>query len=174
MLAFRKENNIVDVSGKLINEDTLTDLNGQLSRARQKTADAHAKLTHIQEIINSSANNGDIEAVLGNEFQDPILASLGQQYIQLSTQLKEMTVTYGDTLFEVKNIRVKIQTLKDAMNREFVQVGEPPTPNTRRPSKARTSLEAQVQSAIDQVQRTNSAQVKLHAFEDAAKNYTCL
>ena len=40
--------------------------------------------------------------------------------------------------------------------------------------QSQNELEAQVQSAIVQVQRTNSAQVKLHALEDAAKNYTSL
>ena len=174
VINYRKDNNIVAVSGKLINEDTLADLNAQLAKARQATADAKAKFSKIQTIIDATANNGDIDAALGSGFTDPIVASLAQQYVQLSTQSKELMAVYGENFLEVKNIRVKMETLKDAIRRQVVQLGGQSNTEVQAAKQRESDIEAELQTAISQAQDTNREQIRLRELEDTAHSYQML
>lgn len=88
---YKAENNIVGASGRLVNEQQLTDLNNQLSSAKARTSENKARYDQMQLLLKSGADAGSTtEAVQSNT-----IGRLREQYAAAARQEANLTAQLG-------------------------------------------------------------------------------
>jgi polysaccharide biosynthesis transport protein len=173
-VAFKQSNNIVSVSGNLINDQELTALNGQLTAARQKTDEALARWKQVDAIVASNSPSSPIDASVPGETSNPILTKLRQQYLDLATRQAEWSKKYGPDHQAVINLVAQMRGIRTAMLDEIRRLDQSYQSDYEVAKQGQETIEKQLASSVAETQTTNRAQVKLRELEATAQSYRSL
>ena len=88
---FREKNNLTEVSGKLINEQALTDANTQLSMSRNDLASARAKFDRLKQIVDSK----DLAGSNLDALQSPVIGQLRSKLLDAEKLNVDVTSRLG-------------------------------------------------------------------------------
>jgi succinoglycan biosynthesis transport protein ExoP len=88
---YRASNNLVAASGRLIDEQSLTDATTQLTAARGALDTASARYQRLKEII----DNQDLNASLTEALENPNVAQLRSRYLEAAKLESEISARYG-------------------------------------------------------------------------------
>lgn len=100
---YRADNNLVEASGRLVDEQSLTDATTQLSAARVGLDEASARFQRLKEIVDKQDANGSLTESAGN----PNVAQLRSKYLESAKLYSDMVSRYG------ANHSVAIKASKD-------------------------------------------------------------
>ena len=162
---YKREHNIVGASGRLVDEQQLTELNNQLTAAKARTAEAKGRYEQLQRLQRSGADAGaTTEAVQSNT-----IGRLREQYANVVRQEANLAAELGPRHPWVIDARAKVRNAKQLITEELVRVAEANRSDYERAlaneNSLASSLDALKRKAID----TGLAFVKLREGQIATK-----
>jgi len=168
---FKAKNNIVAVTsdGRLITDQQLTLLNSQLVVAREKTAEARARLDRIEQVINSNAPDKQAIATVTDTLNNPIIIKLRTQYLELLNREALWSREYGATHQAVINLGRQIREIQGSIHDELRRIGETYRSEYEIAKQRQAELERAVVDAERQYQDTNQVLAKLRELESSAE-----
>jgi succinoglycan biosynthesis transport protein ExoP len=119
-VAYRSKNNILLAGGKFVDEQQVADISSKLVTAKTRAAEARAKLDQIQAVINS----GDVGGSVADEFNNAVITSLREKYIDLDRFVAEKSAQYGDDQEYVKRARADMQRLSQSIIGELKRIAQ--------------------------------------------------
>src|SRR5882724_2581866 len=126
--AFKSQNNIVAASGKLMDEQQVTELNSRLVVARAQTSEALARLNQLEAILASnsadSAAIGSLDASGSDALSNPIINNLRQQYLENARREVEYSGRLGKDHLAVVNLRTQMRGIRASILDEVRRLAE--------------------------------------------------
>jgi succinoglycan biosynthesis transport protein ExoP len=168
IVEFKSKNNIVDTGGRLMSDQQLAEVNGQLVTARAQTIEAKARLDRINGIIQSAFAQGNSNPLITDVPINDAFAKLRTQLVDLTSRETEWAAKVGPNHSAVINVRNQMNQVRNAMHDELHRVGETSKSDYEVAQRREKSLDAQVAQAIAQSEASNRAQVSLRELESSA------
>ncbi|HUI22622.1 MAG TPA: polysaccharide biosynthesis tyrosine autokinase [Methylocella sp.] len=164
---FRQKHNIVDTgtNGQLMNDQQLSEINGQLILAQAATAEAKARYDRIQEVMKQDVPDASITDALNNQ----IIVKLRQEYLEAATHVSIWTQKYGADHLSVIAQQTQMRELQHRIKDEMAKIEQSYKSDYEIASAREQSLRKSLDSAVSQTQITNQAQVQLRELESAAQ-----
>jgi len=89
---YRADNNLIAASGRLIDEQSLTDATTQLTAARSALDTASARYQRLKQIIDTQ----DLNASLTESLSNPNVAAMRSKYLDAAKLASEIAARYGE------------------------------------------------------------------------------
>jgi succinoglycan biosynthesis transport protein ExoP len=176
--AFKSQNNIVAASGKLMDDQQVTELNSRLVAARAQTSDTLARLNRFETILNSNSANsssiGNLDASGSDALSNPIINSLRQQYLEYARREAEWSAQFGKNHLAVVNLRTRMGGIRTSILDEVHRLAETSKSDFEVAKQRQREIEKQLALAVSQSQTTNSAELTMRELETSAKGYRSL
>jgi polysaccharide biosynthesis transport protein len=117
---YKAEHNIVGPTGRLVDEQQLSDLNNQLSAAKARTAEANARHEQMLQLQRSGADRASTsEAVQSNT-----LGRLREQYATIARQEANLAAELGPRHPFVIDARAQLRNAQQQVTGEIVRIAE--------------------------------------------------
>src|SRR5215831_18885083 len=169
---FKTKNNIVAASGKLMNEQQLSELNTSLTQARAQTAAAKAKLDRIDEILRSAVEMPD--ATVADSLGNAVITKLRSQYLDFSRQEDEYSAKYGSSHLAVANLRTKMREIRKVIFDELGRIAQTYRSDYEIAKAREESISKSLADIVAVSQAANQAQISLRDLESSAQTYRAL
>lgn len=115
---YKADNDLIDAQGRLITDDEIVSLNGQLSQARARTLELNARA--------ASARAVDVDTVVGGALPEQVassvLAELRGQYASLKQEADRQSVRLGPRHPERQALDTQLAGLRDQIGIELRRV----------------------------------------------------
>lgn len=175
---FKAKNNIVDTGGRLLNEQQLAEINSSLTIARAQTAEAQARYDRLSSILKDENRNvndlfNDI-ATVTDSLRNDVITRLRQQYLDLAGREADWSKRYGDQHLAVVNLRNQMREIRKSIGDELRRIGETYKSDLEIAKAREASVQASLQSTIDQSNDTSQAQIVLRDLESNAQSSRAL
>jgi polysaccharide biosynthesis transport protein len=175
---FKKNNDVITVDGKLLNERQLVDLNSQIATARKQTSEAKARLDRTDAVIvdnNLSVDMGTItdlsgRATLADTLNNPVFAGLRTRYLEAVNREASWSRKYGANHLAVVNLRDQIRELRASFLDELKRLRETYFSTYEIAKQEEQALEKRLADAVLRSQPINQAQAALLDLESNAQN----
>jgi succinoglycan biosynthesis transport protein ExoP len=174
VIEFKAKNNIVTAGGTLMSEKQLTDIAGELTKARARTADLKARLDRIQTVREAYLQERPASAVdeeIVEAMSNPIISKLRDQYLDLVNREADWSVRYGQSHYAVVNLRNQIRDIRKSIREELGRIAETFKSEYAIAKKLEEESEKGLAAIISRSNETNQAQVALFSLEAAAQSY---
>ncbi|HEY1546095.1 MAG TPA: polysaccharide biosynthesis tyrosine autokinase [Xanthobacteraceae bacterium] len=162
---FRAANNLTVSQGVTLNDQQITDLNNKLVDARAETAQARAKLDHVQKVAKSGGDAGAFDDALSSD----VIAHLRAQYAEVAKNYADLSSRYGPRHPRVADVRAQLQDTQRQINAEVKRILE----GTRNAYAVAKSREESLQKSLDALQGVSTdagpAQVRLRELQREAE-----
>lgn len=176
--AYRSQNNIIAASGRLVNEQQVTELNSRLVAARAETTEALTRLNRFQAILRSdnetNAGSANLDAAVSDTLSSPIITNLRQQYLEQVRREAELSARVGRDHLAVVNLRARIREIRTSILQEVRRLAEATRNDYEAVKQRQQEIERQLATAVEQVRTVNSAESTLRELETNAKGYRSL
>jgi polysaccharide biosynthesis transport protein len=173
--AFKSQNNIVAASGKLMDEQQVTELNSRLVAARAQTSDTLARLNRFEIILGANSANsasiGNLDASGSDALSNPIINTLRQQYLEYARRESEWSARFGKDHLAVVNLRTRMGGIRASILDEVHRLAETSRSDFEVAKQRQQEIEKQLALAVSQSQTTNSAELTMRELETSAKGY---
>lgn len=170
VLDYKKTNNIITSSGKLLNEQQLGELNTQLVTVKSQVSDAKAKLDRIEAVVKSGAPDGTVADTLNSQ----VITKLRSQYLELANREADWSSRYGYNHLAAVNLRNQMREIQTSMMDELRRLAESYKSDYAIALQRQKEIERAVDDSVSQSQSTNQAQVTLRELESSAQSYRSL
>jgi succinoglycan biosynthesis transport protein ExoP len=178
VLEFKEKNNIVDFGGgngtagagassRLIGEQQLFELNGQLGIARGATSEAKARLDRIEQIRKMDVGEAAVADVLKNE----VVTRLRNQYLDMSAREANLSARYGSDHAAVVNIRNQMEDLRRNIGAELGRIAASYQSDYEIAKTREENLQRELATLVSEGQVTNRDRLGLAELESSAKIY---
>jgi succinoglycan biosynthesis transport protein ExoP len=168
VVQFKTKNNIVAAGGRLINDQQLSELNTQLVLAREKTAEARARLDRIEDIIRTdSPDGGTVTETLNN----PVIVKLRSQYLEFTSRQADWARRFGKNHFAVLNLERQIREIRGSIADELRRIAETYKSDYKIAQQRQSEIEKTVAAAVSRSQEAGQAQIELRQLESSADTY---
>ncbi|HWE19386.1 MAG TPA: AAA family ATPase [Hyphomicrobiaceae bacterium] len=174
VVEFKKRNNIVSADGRLVNDQEVTQLNGQLILAREKTTEARARLDRGEAVIRASASDPRSIGTVTDTLNNQIIVKLRMQYLDLTTRQAEWTRQYGADHLAVVKLGQQIEGVRRSIDDELRHIAETYRSEFEIARQREAELERAVAAAIRQSQATSGILTALRQLESSAETYRTL
>lgn len=174
VVQFKARNNIVAADGRLINDQEITLLNSQLVVAREKTAEARARLDRIGAVISTNSPDRQAIATVSDALNNPIIVKLRSQYLELTNREAVWAREYGKDHLAVVNLRRQIRDILGSIDDELRRIGETYKSEYEIARQRQAELDKAITDAVSQSQETNQALTTLRNLESSAETYRSL
>src|SRR5215472_12160016 len=165
---FKTKNNIVAASGRLMNEQQLSELNTSLIQARALTAETKAKLDRIDEILRSGVEVPD--ATVTDSLKSEVINKLRSQYLDFSRQAAEFSAKYGARHLAVVDLRARMQEIRKVIIDELNRIAQTYRSDYEIAKAREESISKSLTEIVSVSQTTNQAQIVLRDLESRAKS----
>ncbi len=162
---FKRDNKIVVSEGGLLNEQQLTKLNTELVAVRSQVATSRAKLDEMQ----STLKRGVSPESLPEAMSSPVVQRLRDQFAaavrreaSLSSQLQPRHPVMTD-------IRAQVGSLRGQINAELQRITQSTQSEYQIAASREREIARELKNAEEGVSKTNTAQIRLRAFEREAE-----
>ncbi len=164
---FRADNNLITSSGKLVNEQQLTELNTQLGIARSERARADARYTRIKHIIDAH----ETKAVVSDAFGSTIIEQLRAKYLDTSKREAELVNRVGPEHQSVLLLREEMQEYDRLIFSELSRMAEGYLSEVNIARAKELSLQESLERLIGVAAGENKLLVTLHGLEQEGESY---
>jgi polysaccharide biosynthesis transport protein len=170
VVEYKVRNNIIDTgTGRLIDEQRLTELNSQLTIARAQESEAKARFERLDRIIRTGAPDAAINASLSDILKNETITKLRTQYLELAAREAEYSAKYGANHLAVVYLRNKIREIQSSILAQLQWVREGFKGEYEIAREHQESIQKQLAEAVEQSQTASKAQVALRALEASAQ-----
>lgn len=167
---YKADNNLVAASGRLLDEQALTDANSRLTVAQNTLDTASARYQRLKQIVDRQ----DINASLTESLDNPNIAQLRSRYLQAAKLESEITARYGADHQAAQKAR---QDMAEYTRLIFAELSNLLPGYESDVSIAKAQV-VSVQNTIDQLRQTSAvndtAMVKLRSLEQEAETLKVL
>ncbi len=158
---YKREHNIVGASGRLVDEQQLTELNNQLGMAKARTAEAKSRHEQLQRQQRGGADPGaTAEAVASNT-----IGRLREQYAAVARQQANLAAELGPRHPWVIDARAQVRNAQQLITEELTRVAEANRNDYERALANENSLASSLDALKRKVMDTSLAFVKLRELE---------
>ncbi len=164
---FKAENNLVDTSRGLLNEQQLGDVNAQLVVAKAATAEAKARWERVKRAAEDAVMDGSVADALKSE----VITRLRAQYLDLATRYGEISREYGAKHGAAVNLRRQMEEVRNSIALELRRISESVRGEYQVALEREESLRQSLKSLVQQADVNNQAIVKLRDLEATAQTY---
>jgi succinoglycan biosynthesis transport protein ExoP len=167
---YKRENNIVNTGGRLLDEQQTAELSSQLSLARAATSDTKAKLDRIEQAAHGGIPDLSIADALNNE----VIVKLRDTYADMAKREADLESRLGRDHQAPTRLRADMQTVKSSILEELNRIGESYRSDYNIALARQRGLEQQLNQAIQLNQVGDAAGVRLQQLTSAATSYRAL
>jgi polysaccharide biosynthesis transport protein len=158
---YKAEHGIVGASGRLVDEQQLTDLNNLLTAAQTRTADAKAKYEQARKLADRGGDPGaTLEAV-----QSTTIGLLRQQYAAAVQRQANLSAELGPQHPYVNEARAQVRNAQRVVTEEVTRVVDATRTEFERASANETALATNLEALKQRAMTTSLALVKLRELE---------
>jgi uncharacterized protein involved in exopolysaccharide biosynthesis len=158
---YKAEQGIVGASGRLVDEQQLTDLNNQLTAAQTHAAEAKAKYDEVRKLQERGADPGaTLEAV-----QSTTIGLLRQQYAAAVQRQANLSAELGPQHPYVNEARAQVRNAQRVVGEEVARVVDANRTEYERARASEQQLAANLETLKQRAITTGLAQVKLRELE---------
>ncbi|MEA2947152.1 MAG: polysaccharide biosynthesis transport protein [Alphaproteobacteria bacterium] len=162
---YKREHNIIGPTGRLVDEQQLTELNNQLTTAKARTAEAKARYEQIIRLQRSGADSGSTsEAVQSNT-----IGRLREQYATIARQEANLAAELGPRHPWVIDARAQVRNAQQHITEELSRVAEANRNDYERALANENSLANSFDVLKRKAMDTSLAFVKLRELEREAE-----
>jgi succinoglycan biosynthesis transport protein ExoP len=116
---FKKQNNMITVDGKLVNEQEIAELNSQLGVAHKQTSEAKARLDRIDAVIRDDGLDTKTGPTVTDTLNNPIITQLRTRYLETINKEANWSRKYGANHLAVVNLREQIRDIRGSILEEL-------------------------------------------------------
>lgn len=167
---FRADHNLIAASGKLLSEQQLSDLNGQLIVARADTSAAQVKYQRLQAVIDS----GQPDAIVAGTLDSAIVNELRLKYLEASRMASEIEAKAGPQHTQVKRLRNSMEEYRKLIFEELGRIAKSYNGEYQAAKSREESLRSIVGDATGISAEANETLVQLRELEREAESYKAL
>jgi polysaccharide biosynthesis transport protein len=181
---FKKNNDMITVDGRLMNEQRISELTSQLAIVQNRTSEAKARLDRIDAVIRDNtshaqmgmvANNvsgihAEVEAGVRDTLNSAVVTQLRTRYLELVNREASWSRKYGANHGAVVNLRDEISQVQASFLEELKRLRETYTSAYEVVKQEEQTIEKRLADAVSQSQPINQAQVTSLELESNAKN----
>jgi succinoglycan biosynthesis transport protein ExoP len=171
---FKAKNNIVSADGRLMGDQEIGLLNNQVVMAREKTAEARARLDRIESIINAKAPDGQVMATVSDTLNNPIIVKLRTEYLELANREVVWAREHGEDHQAVMKLRRRIREILASIDDELRRIGETYKSEYEIARQRQAEIEKAVADAVVQSKETSQALSTLRNMESSAETLRTL
>ena len=169
---YKRAHNIVTVDNingnkRSVNEQQVSEINSQLTLARDATNEAKARLDRIQEVIEQTVPDSSVADALKNE----VIIRLRNQYVDLAARERDWSEKYGANHLATIGLRAQMNGVQRNITDEMKKIRESYKSDYEIALAREQSLERNLAKAVSESQATNQAQIQLRALESTAHSY---
>jgi succinoglycan biosynthesis transport protein ExoP len=177
--AYRSNNNVVALDGKLLDEQQVTELSTRVVAARAQTLDALARLNTFEGVLHAKdfeaiARNPNLDAAVSDAMSNPIINSLRQQYLEYARRDEEFTTRFGNDHQAVVNLRARMREVRTSILDELRRLAEASRNDYQAVKQRQEGLEKQLAEAVSRSRTTKGAEGALRELDTKAKGYRSL
>ncbi|QEE43359.1 polysaccharide biosynthesis tyrosine autokinase (plasmid) [Rhizobium sp. WL3] len=167
---YKADNNLVAASGRLLDDQTLTDATTRLTVAQNALDEASARYQRLKQIV----DNQDVNASLTESFENPNIAQLRARYLQSAKLESEISAQYGTDHQAAQKAR---RDMAEYTRLIFAELGNL-LPGYESDVTIARSQVTSVENTIDQLRQTSAvndtAMVKLRSLEQESETLKVL
>lgn len=167
---FKRENNIVGASGRLVNEQQLAELNSQLVIARNDAAKAGDVLEQITRLKRAGFEPDSIPEALRSE----TIARLRTQYAAIRRREAALSATLMPTHPSLRQVQRELVDTQRLISDELARFAINARLEAERARANERTLERSFEDLKDQASNTNERGVKLRELERAAEAHRAI
>jgi len=158
---YKAEQGIVGASGRLVDEQQLTELNNQLTAAQGRTAEARARYEQVRRLQGRGADPGStLEAV-----QSTTIGLLRQQYAAAVQREATLTADLGPQHPYVNDARAQVRNAQRLITEEVARVADATHSEYERAAANEEALTNNLNALKQRAITTGMAFVKLRELE---------
>lgn len=163
---FKRAYNIVESgSGRLINEQQVSEVNSQLIVASGATAEAKARLERIKEVMKQDVPDASVADALRNE----VIVRLRGQYLDYAARERVYSDRYGAAHLATVNLRRQMLEIRNNIRDEMNKIAESAKNEYEIAAARQKTVTQSLASVVSETQNTNQAQIKLRELESNAQ-----
>jgi len=118
---FKQQHNLIESSGKLMNDQQMSEVNSQLILIQAATAEARARLNSIERVLSQE----DIaDASVTDSLKNEVIIKLRQQYLELAGRASIWTKKYGPDHLAVVAARSQMAELRRNITDEMRKIAQ--------------------------------------------------
>jgi polysaccharide biosynthesis transport protein len=167
---FKEKNNMISADGRLVNEQQVSDLSGQLTQAKRRTADAQSRVDRIQTILRGDTTD-PINATVADSLNNGVVTKLRERYLEDANREADWSARFGPNHLPTINLRNQMKGLLASIREELVRLAEIYKSDLEIAKLNQEAAEKELAGAVAQSQEANQVKVTLRQLESAAKNY---
>ena len=158
---FRAENGLIASSGRIVNEQQLSDINVRLVAAQARTAEAKSRLQQVRDLRGNLLGKGSTPEAVASI----VIERLRAQYAELSSKEADLRVALGDrhpALLAVQAQRADVRRLIEA---ELDRIAQSSETDYRRAMANEATLKASLDALRQGSVRTSRASSRMRELE---------
>lgn len=166
---FKRQNQLVEVDGKILNDQRLTEINSQLIAVRVQRAELASKSQSLREAIGTGR-----EILVADIKPTETLNRARQQLADLLARERDWVIRYGADHSAVANLRTQIHAVRNVVASEFGELAATYERDLEAAGAKQKALETAYAEAVALSHATGQLQVNLRELESTAKTYRTL
>jgi succinoglycan biosynthesis transport protein ExoP len=167
---FKAEKGIVDTEKGLISSQRVSEVNTQLLVAKAKTAEAHARVDRIANILSTEVPDGTVADELDNQ----VIMSLREKYAALAQKEADISSRFGKSHQAAVNLRRDMTQLRAALKEELSRIAETFKSELEIAQDHEKALSETLNELIRQASATDIDMVRRRELESVAESYRTL
>jgi succinoglycan biosynthesis transport protein ExoP len=167
---YRADNNLISSSGKLVNEQQITELNTQLVNARTERARAEARHARLRSIIDTH----ETQAVVSDAFGSTIVENLRSKYLDASKREAELTARVGRDHLSAVGLRQEMQEYERLIFSELSRLEEAYRSEVNISHVKEVALSESLEKLLGVAAKENKLLVALHDLEQEGETARAL
>jgi polysaccharide biosynthesis transport protein len=156
---YRKREGLVEAQP--VDEQQLSGLTTQLVLSRSQRAEAEARLSQVEELLQSDATLGAASQLL----ESPVLGQLRTRKIEINRQIAELSSEFGARHPRMINLNVELESLQDRKQLEIRQIAQRQRDEVEVLRSREATLQSNIERIRSQVAVRNEARIGLQALE---------
>jgi polysaccharide biosynthesis transport protein len=166
--AFKEKNNMISADGRLVNEQQVADLSGQLTQAKKRTSDAQSRVERIQTILRGDTTD-PINATVADSLSNGVVNKLREKYLDDANKEADWSARFGPNHLPTINLRNQMKGILASIREELVRLGETYKSDLAIAKLNQEAAEKELAAAVAQSQEANQVKVTLRQLESSAK-----
>ena len=158
---FKRKNQIVGASGKLVNEQLLSEVNTELVQTRVKTAEAKSRADQVRKLL---ASGRPVDA-MADALKSPVIDKLRVQIAEISRTEANAKTTLGERHPQYLEIQQQLRDTRRLITEELNRIAESARNDARGAQAQEDDLTAQVEQLKKDAGSTNQAIVAMRELE---------
>lgn len=158
---YKQQNKIIGASGKLVNEQMLTEVNTELVNARAKLSEARSRYDLVQRI----ATSGRSIETLPDALKSPVIDKLRAQFAEIVKQEANAKITLGERHPQYREIQQQLRDTRRLISEELTRIAEGARNDMRAAEATENSISRQVEQLKSETTATSQSSVRLRELE---------